>query len=49
MLIGGAVRRKPLSLLSKGGNVLMFTLMPNGENVEWSCHLCQRSSVMTKE
>ena len=38
MLIGGVVRRKPLSSLSKGENVLMLPSMPKGENVEWSCH-----------
>ena len=41
MLIGGAVRRKPLSSMSKGENDLMLPSMPKVENVEWSCHWCQ--------
>ena len=41
MLTGGAVRRKPLSLMSKGGELKIKKLlpsMPKGENVEYGCH-----------
>ena len=39
MLSGGAVRRKPLSLMSKGEEIKeSLPSMPKGENVEFSCH-----------
>ena len=43
----GAIRRKPLSLLSKGektGQEKMFPSMPKGENVENSCQLMSKES-----
>ena len=39
MLSGGAVKRKPLSLMSKGEESKeLFPLMTKGENAEFSCH-----------
>ena len=41
MFIGGAVSRKPLSLMSKGKRIEIKKLlpsMPKGENVEYGCH-----------
>ena len=38
MLTRGAIRRKPLSLMSKGEKIKeLFQLIPKGENVEFSC------------
>ena len=44
-MTGGAVRRNPFSLLSKGekiGQDKMLSSMPKGENVENSCQLMSK-------
>ena len=47
---GGVVRRKPLSLMSKGEKIKeLLTSIPKGENVEFSCHRREISSLMLKE
>ena len=39
MLSGGAVKRNPLSLMSKGEEIKeLFPSMPKGENVEFIFH-----------
>ena len=39
MLTGGDVKRRPLSLMSKGEKIEeLFPSMPKGENVEYGFH-----------